>query len=492
MVAVISNSLSGSSFRSALALGPPPCSSTAKYERLAITIVLPADGDSSPASIIWRQLFSYQPPGSVQLGLLNALWTTIPGNEPLAWLQTPILNSLCLIFVALWASIGVATLIISAAVKNVPSELIDAATIDGALPSSTPPHSPSSHHAGIFSLKGSTLSSSDQRNFDRVPTLSQLSPPHLGHASAIAVILLFVAADRRDQRPPVPARDRQMSAATQRRWSPPSPGHFAASIVVHILVVLFMVIWFTPILGLFVSSLRPQSAMRSGGGPSSSPCYRQLPAGHPYVACSTRPHVARHRHSGDRDDTLLSAIGAYAYPMDMKGRTVCHCSRGDAGHPATGDDRATARLFVLVGLNGKVPAVWIYQVGFTCPSASSSFVASSPPFPRNCSRALLDGATVQQIFRLIVLPLCAPILASLAILQFLWSWNDLLIPLIFLGGSQMAAPITVEAAGIATTNGQDQTVLMAATVLSVLLPLAVVLSMQRYFVRGILGGAVKG
>jgi alpha-glucoside transport system permease protein len=151
------------------------------------------------------------------------------------------------------------------------------------------------------------------------------------------------------------------------------------------------------------------------------------------------------------------------------------------------------KLFIVLGLNGTVPAVWVYQIGFTIPFGIflvRGFIASIPE--ELFESAILDGATVLQTFNLVVLPLCAPILASLAILQFLWSWNDLLIPLIFLGGSSLAAPITVAAAGIATTNGQDQTVLMAATLLSVLLPLVVLLTMQRYFVRGILGGAVKG
>ena len=291
-----------------------------------------------------------------------------------------------------------------------------------------------------------------------------------------------------------------MSAATQRRWSPPSPGHFAASIVVHILVVLFMVIWFTPILGLFVSSLRPQSAMAVSGwwtffvDPLLTGYNFQQAIRYVGVLDSAATSLAI-AIPATVMTTLLSAIGAYALTrMDMKGRTILSLALVVMlVIPPQVTIVPLLRLFVIFGLNGKVPAVWIYQVGFTVPFGIfliRGFIASIPE--ELFESAVLDGATVQQIFRLIVLPLCAPILASLAILQFLWSWNDLLIPLIFLGGSQMAAPITVEAAGIATTNGQDQTVLMAATVLSVLLPLAVVLSMQRYFVRGILGGAVKG
>ena len=193
--------------------------------------------------------------------------------------------------------------------------------------------------------------------------------------------------------------------------------------------------------------------------------------------------------------TLLSAIGAYALTrMNAWGsRALSLALVALLVVPPQVTIVPLLKLFIVFGLNGTVPAIWLYQVGFTVPFGIfliRGFIASIPE--ELFESATLDGATALQTFNMIVLPLCAPILASLAILQFLWSWNDLLIPLIFLGGSSMAPPITVAAAGIATTNGQDQTVLMAATFLSVLLPLVVLLSMQKFFVRGILGGAVKG
>jgi alpha-glucoside transport system permease protein len=104
-----------------------------KYEKLAITIILlPTAISFTAASIIWRQLYSYQPADAPQVALLNAIWMSLGASEPIAWLQTPMLNSICLIVVALWASVGVATLIVSAGVKNVPAELREAALIDGA------------------------------------------------------------------------------------------------------------------------------------------------------------------------------------------------------------------------------------------------------------------------------------------------------------------------------------------------------------------------
>jgi alpha-glucoside transport system permease protein len=83
-------------------------------------------------------------------------------------------------------------------------------------------------------------------------------------------------------------------------------------------------------------------------------------------------------------------------------------------------------------------------------------------------------------------------LASLAILQFMIAWNHLLVPLIFLGGSDALVPLTVRVAGLAQTETGGQNILMAATLISVAVPVILIIALQKYFVRGVLGGAVKG
>ncbi|MGN6127772.1 MAG: carbohydrate ABC transporter permease [Humibacter sp.] len=104
-----------------------------RYERLAMTlIILPTAISFTAGSVIWTQMYSYQPPGSTQIGTFNALMTLIPGVQPVAWLQTPVINNLALILIAVWLSVGVATLILSAGVKNVAGELMEAARLDGA------------------------------------------------------------------------------------------------------------------------------------------------------------------------------------------------------------------------------------------------------------------------------------------------------------------------------------------------------------------------
>jgi alpha-glucoside transport system permease protein len=265
-------------------------------------------------------------------------------------------------------------------------------------------------------------------------------------------------------------------------------------------IVALMVIWFTPILGLFVSSIRSQSEMATSGW------WHVLVE--PLFTGYNFQQAIRLVHVGDSAATslaiaipvtvltvLLSAMGAFALArMRFVGRTVLSLLLvGLMVIPPQVTIVPLLRLFVTLGLNGSVPAVWVYQVGFTVPFGIfliRGFIASMPE--DIFESAAIDGASAPQVFRSLVVPLCAPVLASLAILQFLWSWNDLLIPLIFLGGSGMPAPITVQAAGMATAYGQDQTVMFAATFLSVVLPLVILLTLQRYFVRGILGGAVKG
>ena len=85
-----------------------------------------------------------------------------------------------------------------------------------------------------------------------------------------------------------------------------------------------------------------------------------------------------------------------------------------------------------------------------------------------------------------------PALASLAIFQFLWVWNDLLVALIYLGGTQDVAPLTVALSSLVGSYGQNWHVLTAAAFVTMIVPLLVFFALQRYFVRGILAGSVKG
>ena len=106
--------------------------------------------------------------------------------------------------------------------------------------------------------------------------------------------------------------------------------------------------------------------------------------------------------------------------------------------------------------------------------------------------AAIDGASPIKTFWRIVIPISVPALASVFIFQFLWIWNDLLVALVYLSAKPDVAPLTVSIANMVTNMGRNWELLTAAAFVSMALPLVVFFSLQRYFVRGILAGSVKG
>ena len=143
-------------------------------------------------------------------------------------------------------------------------------------------------------------------------------------------------------------------------------------------------------------------------------------------------------------------------------------------------------------LEGGVPQIWVAHTIFAMPLAIfllRNFISSLPGEVIEAAR--VDGASHMTIFARIVLPLSVPAIASIAIFQFLWVWNDLLVAKVFGGGSQNA-PMTSALVDMVGTKGNDWQLLTAGAFVSMLVPLIVFLSLQRYFVRGLLAGSVKG
>lgn len=137
--------------------------------------------------------------------------------------------------------------------------------------------------------------------------------------------------------------------------------------------------------------------------------------------------------------------------------------------------------------------VWIAHTIFALPLSVFLLHNFVSQLPRDLMEAArVDGASHAVIFRRIVLPLIVPALASLAIFQFLWVWNDLLVALIFSGGTEATAPITQRLAEMVGTRGSAWHRLTAGAFVSIVIPLIVFISLQRYFVRGLLAGSVKG
>lgn len=151
------------------------------------------------------------------------------------------------------------------------------------------------------------------------------------------------------------------------------------------------------------------------------------------------------------------------------------------------------RLYTTVDLNGTFPAVWLAHTGFGLPLAIyllRNYIGSLPS--SMMESAEIDGASHFQTFTQLVVPLSVPVLASFAIFQFLWVWNDLLIALVFLGGEPDVRVVTLALNNLNGSRGQAWHLLTAGAFITMALPLVVFLSLQRYFVRGLTAGSVKG
>jgi alpha-glucoside transport system permease protein len=147
--------------------------------------------------------------------------------------------------------------------------------------------------------------------------------------------------------------------------------------------------------------------------------------------------------------------------------------------------------YVDLGINGTFWTIWLSHSIFALPLAIfllHNFMKDIPASLVEAAR--MDGAGHVQVFFRVVLPLLTPALAAFGIFQFLWVWNDLLVALVM--GDLKTFPLTVRVAELAGSRGGDWHVLSAGAFISMVVPLIVFLSLQRYFVRGLLAGAVKG
>jgi len=138
--------------------------------------------------------------------------------------------------------------------------------------------------------------------------------------------------------------------------------------------------------------------------------------------------------------------------------------------------------------------VWLAHIGFGMSLAIYILRNYMATLPKTViESAKIDGATHFQTFFKLVLPMSVPALASFAIFQFLWVWNDLLVALIFLGPTQDVAPITVAVKNnLLGQAGAGWNLVTAGGFFSMIVPILVFLSLQRFFVRGLTAGAVKG
>src|SRR5512143_67429 len=190
---------------------------------------------------------------------------------------------------------------------------------------------------------------------------------------------------------------------------------------------------------------------------------------------------------------LFAAFAGYAFAwLDFKGRFVLFAVLvGLQVVPLQMTLVPISRIYAQLGLNGTFLGVWLFHTRFGMPYAIYLMRNFLGGLPRDLfESAYLDGASHWTVFRRLVIPLAMPAIASLGIFQFLWVWNDLLVALVFLGGTTPV--MTYQISNMVTSLGAGWQLLTAAAFLSILLPMIVFFALQRYFVRGMLAGAVKG
>jgi alpha-glucoside transport system permease protein len=151
------------------------------------------------------------------------------------------------------------------------------------------------------------------------------------------------------------------------------------------------------------------------------------------------------------------------------------------------------RIYVDIELNGTFLGIWLAHTGFGMPLAIYLLYSYISTIPKEIMEsALVDGASPFTTFTRLVLPLSVPAIAAFAIFQFLWVWNDLLVALVFLGTEVDNRVVTRELSELVGSRGEDWEVLTAGAFVSMTVPLIIFFSLQRYFVRGMMAGSVKG
>jgi alpha-glucoside transport system permease protein len=274
-----------------------------------------------------------------------------------------------------------------------------------------------------------------------------------------------------------------------------------ASVPVNTALIALALLWLVPGVGLLVTSFRPGSAYFASG-------WWQAIA-HPATLTIDNYRNVLHSGSGSIGDallttalitlpttllvTLIASLAGYALVfLRWPGRdAVFIVVVALLVVPLQMALIPIATLYGHIHLFGTIAGVVIFHTAFGLPFAIFLMRNFYTGIPRDLLEAArIDGASEVMMFRRIVLPLGMPALASLAIFQFLWVWNDLLVALVFLGSSSHF-PITVFIFSQLRQFGANIDLISSASFISMVIPLIVFFSFQRYFVRGVLAGAVK-
>ncbi|HMT31402.1 MAG TPA: carbohydrate ABC transporter permease [Dermatophilaceae bacterium] len=284
-------------------------------------------------------------------------------------------------------------------------------------------------------------------------------------------------------------------------------GPGSASPLVKIFLLLLCLLWMVPVLGLLISSFRTRDAQFASGWWSAI----ANPLEFTQWTMNNYAQVMGDNQSGVNMGQaflnsfivtvpatvipiLIAAFAAYAFTfMEWKGRDIVFVIIvGLLVVPNQVALLPLLKLYNQLHISGTFPAVWLAHIGFGMPLAVyilRNYMSSLPKAV--IESAKIDGASHFTTFWKLIMPMSTPALASFAIFQFLWVWNDLLISLIFLGrGENTIATVALQ--GMQGQTGQGRELIPSAGFVTIIIPILVFLSLQRYFIRGMTSGAVKG
>ena len=277
-----------------------------------------------------------------------------------------------------------------------------------------------------------------------------------------------------------------------------------AGVVTKLVLAALCFLWFIPILGTLITSFRPVSDAESSGwwtivtNPSTlgnltfenydAALTGQVDMGNAFInsLAITLPATFI--------PILIAAFAAYAFTfMEFWGRDFLFLAI--VSLLVVPNYVALVPMLKIYGeldLNGTFPAAWLAHIGFGMSLAIYILRNYMATLPKTViESAKIDGASHFQTFFKLILPMSVPALAAFAIFQFLWVWNDLLVALVFIGPGANQ-PLTVAATGLTGQLGQGWNLVTAGAFVTMLVPIAVFLALQRFFVRGLTAGAVKG
>ncbi len=443
-----------------------------RYEAVLKAIVfIPMAIAATALAVIWK--FVYSPDSNI--GLLNAILGAV-GIAPVSWLGDQNIVNFALIAVGIWGSVGFATVILSAAVRSIPAEVIESARVEGAnerqiffrmiLPMVSLP----------ISVLAVTLVVNVIKLFDLIFVMTGGGP---GKASQVIAFTMF----------------QQAFEAGQYGYGS------AVAVIMLILLTPIMIFNVRRFRAGSVTSFRPRADIQSTGWWDifnlhlTLENYGQVLQAQgmfqaflntvfiavpstllPLAICAMAAYAFSWMKFPLRDTLFLIVVGLLMVPVQV------------------------AFIPVLIGMRELLPdlqltrgyvAVWLAHTAFALPFGIfllRNFFITLPPDMIEAAR--IDGASDVRIFRMIVVPVSVPAIAAYGIFQFLWVWNDLLMALVFVQDSTKY-PMTRAIQSLLSQYGTEWHLLAAGAFLLMVVPLIVFFSLQRYFVQGLLAGSIK-